>query len=105
MAILPAFFFSKSFRWNTVEPIVLREGQHIMDYDTVVEPNLLFFKKFILFNKQFKIVEICSLWEEYVYGGNNYFKKIALHVLKYLGSRNFPIIKDYGPLFYILLKK
>lgn len=91
--------------WDHVEPIILEGDVHIMDYDTVVEPDLLAFKKYIDARGGYHIEAISSLWEEFSYGGTNKIKKIFLTAVRFLGMHNVPIINYAGPLFYIMIKK
>jgi ubiquinone/menaquinone biosynthesis C-methylase UbiE len=104
--LLPNILFRHSFRWRKVEPIVLSKEEHIMDYDTTTEPNLLFFRKFIRNNyKNYTIVEMNSFWDKYRYSGNNIFKRHFLNLVAFLGRNNFPFIRYYGPFFLVTLQK
>lgn len=104
-SLLPKIFFKNSFRWQKVNPIVLPDNQHIMDYDTTVEPNLLFFKKHIEASCVFKILEANSFWDKFVYNGNSRLKKVFFDMVSFFGRHNFLFIKYYGPFFFILLQK
>lgn len=104
-SLIPKSFFKDSFRWQKVDPIVLPEDKHIMDYDTTVEPNLLFFKKHIEANGIFSIVEANSFWDKFVYNGNSKLKKVFFKAVSFLGRHNFPFVKYYGPFFFIILQK
>ncbi len=104
-SLIPKVFFKDSFHWQKVDPIVLPGDQHIMDYDTAVEPNLLFFKKHIEAAGVFSIIEANSFWDKFVYNGNSRLKKVFFAVVSFLGRHNFPFIKYYGPFFFIILQK
>lgn len=104
-SFIPKIFFRAFFCWQKVNPIVLPGNEHIMDYDTTVEPNLLFFKKHIEAIGDFDVVEANSFWDKFVYSGNNKLKKLFFGVISFLVRRNFPFIKYYGPFFFILLQK
>jgi ubiquinone/menaquinone biosynthesis C-methylase UbiE len=97
--------FKDSFGWQKVEPLVLSKNEHIMDYDTTIEPNLLFFINYLKANKDFSILVSQSFWDKYEYGGKSRLKNVFMSCLAFLGKRNFPVIKYYGPFFYIVLKK
>ena len=104
-SLVPKVFFKDSFHWQKVNPIVLPENEHIMDYDTTVEPNLLFFKKHIEAAGVFKIVEANSFWDKFVYSGNSKLKKAFFSLVSFLNKHNFPFVKYYGPFFFIILQK
>lgn len=101
----PKFFFRKDFGWNVVEPIILPPTEHIADYDTTVEPSLLFFKKHITTRTDVVLVESNSFWSEYVYGGTSTAKKIFLQTFLFLGKMNVPFVREYGPFFYAVVRK
>lgn len=103
--LLPKILFKTSFRWQKVEPIVLPDNEHIMDYDTTVEPNLYFFRKYIRQHAGFEISEANSFWNHFTYNGGSLFKKIFFSVVRLLTAIHFPGFAYYGPFFYILLKK
>ncbi len=98
-------FFTHSFHWQKVSPIILLENEHVVDYDTTVEPNLLFFKKHIEAVGGFKVIEINSFWDKFVYNGTSKLKKLFFDVIYFLNRYNFPFIKYYGPFFFIILQK
>ncbi|OGH68380.1 MAG: hypothetical protein A3I29_04130 [Candidatus Magasanikbacteria bacterium RIFCSPLOWO2_02_FULL_44_11] len=104
-SFMPKFFFTESFCWEKVTPIILDKEDHIIDYDTTIEPNLVFFMKHIKTNPIYEIVEANSFWGNFTYGGVSRAKKIFLETMSFLGKHNFPFIKYYGPFFFILLKK
>ena len=104
-SLIPKRFFKDSFRWQKVDPIVLSENEHIMDYDTTIEPNLLFFKKYIEANGMFRVVEANSFWDKFVYNGSSKLKKLFFDMVYFLHKHNFPFVKYYGPFFFIILQK
>jgi len=104
-SFLPRYFFKTSFRWQAVNPIILPPNQHIMDYDTTIEPNLLFFARHIKANGNFKIIEADSYWTRYINNGTILLKRMFLAAVTWLGRKKTPIIKWYGPFFFILLQK
>jgi SAM-dependent methyltransferase len=104
-SLTPKGFFTFSFHWQKVNPIILPGNQHIMDYDTTVEPNLLFFKKHVEAAGVLSVVEADSFWDKFVYNGNNKYKKKFFEVVSFLGRRKFPYIRYYGPFFFIILQK
>lgn len=104
--ILPSFIFKNSFKWQKVEPIVLQQNEHIMDYDTTAEPNLLFVKKYLSnYKETYELAEATSFWNNYEYGGKSMLKKIFLSSVKFLGKNGFPVVRYYGPFFFIIIKK
>ena len=104
-SFLPRYFFKTSFRWQAVNPIILPPNQHIMDYDTTIEPNLLFFARHIKATGNFKIIEADSYWTRYINNGTILLKRMFLAAVTWLGRKKTPIIKWYGPFFFILLQK
>lgn len=97
--------FANKFWWNEVEPIYLSENEHIMDYDTFVEPNLLFFYKHLKYRNKVEIIKISSFWENFQYGGSSSLKRIFFHLVKFLGNKKLFNFHYYGPFFFAVLKK
>lgn len=103
--LLPSYFFRNDFRWNKVRPIFLDKDTYIIDYDTLVEPNLLFFKKFLDNQKKFRVIKLNSYWSEYKYGGTSHVKKSFLSVVQFLGLWKKMKFEYYGPYFFSLIQK
>jgi ubiquinone/menaquinone biosynthesis C-methylase UbiE len=105
-SMYPRRYFNKSFQWDKVEPIKLSADQYVTDYDTLIEPNLLYFKKYLLENnKKYELIEANSFWNKYKYGGQSLVKKFFLQIISFLGKKNFFVIKYCGPFFFVVLKK
>lgn len=103
--LYPKFCFKNSFNWNPVTPILLPQDAHVMDYDTTIEPNLLFFIKHLRNNTGLKVVEFDSGWSQFRYTGTSRLKRVFLDNLAWLGTHNGPLVKYCGPFFFVVVKK
>ena len=110
--LIPKFYFKNNFHWNRVTPIKLPSNIHISDYDTLCEPSLSSFKKFLDNNKdKYFIVEIDSLWNSYKYEQNlskiklNYLKKQLVNFTKFLGIKKILRFQYFGSFFFVAIKK
>lgn len=108
----PKFFFKDNFYWNKVIPIDLPNDVHISDYDTLCEPSLSSFKKFLdNHNDKYSIVKIDSLWDSYSYpeisvsGKINFFKKNLVNFAKFLGMKKILRFQYFGSFFFVAVKK
>jgi ubiquinone/menaquinone biosynthesis C-methylase UbiE len=103
--------FQHDFKWDKVEPIVLPENVHISDYDTLCEPNLSSFEKFLSVNAdKFEVLEIDSLWRDFNYediavNKPSILRKFFVSLLKFLGTRNILRFQYFGSFFFVAIRK
>jgi len=108
----PKEYFKQDFHWDSVEPIILPENVHLSDYDTLCEPNLSSFEKFISANDdKFTVLKINSLWAEYNYlditakSNPGKLRRILFAILKFLGINNFLRFQYFGSFFFAAIRK
>jgi len=108
MELLPSIFFKNNLHWKKVTPISLPDNIHVSDYDTLDEPSLSFFEKYLKANK-YKIIELDSFWQKNNYVNNSKkiidFKKWLFFFAKKLGVNNILRFQYNGPVFYAVIKK
>lgn len=110
--LTPSFFFKKNLHWEKVSPIPLPENIHIPDYDTLCEPSLSFFEKFLKNNKkEYSIVKIDSMWKTYNYEEilnnkkSSALKKKLINFAKFLGLNNLLRFQYFGSFFFVAIRK
>lgn len=109
---MPAKFFKKDFRWNSVEPIDLPEDIHIPDYDTLSEPSLSSFEKYLRNHRdRFKVIKLDSLWESYTYENAGTYstasgvRKALVRAARHLGIKQWLRFQYFGSFFCATLRK
>lgn len=107
---IPAVKFKDDFKWKKVNPIELPENVHISDYDTLCEPSLSTFQKYLSnFKSKYLIVEISSILELFdkspFWRNVGFLKKIVIYIIKLLGRRKIFRFQYFGSLFFVVLKK
>lgn len=109
---IPKKYFKDDFHWDNVTPIELPENVHIADYDTLSEPSLSFFEKFLSNNKnRYRIIEIDSLWDTYVYEKvfagqkRNFLKYVLVNIVKFLGIKKILRFQYFGSFFFVVIEK
>jgi len=107
----PKKYFQNDFKWDKVTPISLPENVHISDYDTLCEPNLSSFEKFLSVNSdKFELLEVDSLWRDYNYkdiaaNKPSILRKFFVSLLKFLGTNNIFRFQYFGSFFFAAIKK
>ncbi|MEI6835559.1 MAG: class I SAM-dependent methyltransferase [Candidatus Falkowbacteria bacterium] len=109
---MPRVYFKNDFYWNKVVPIELPAHVHISDYDTLCEPSLSSFQKFLINHKdKYSIVKIDSLWDSYDYdkiftsGRLSLLKKGLVNLAKNLGLKKMLRFQYFGSFFFVAIKK
>lgn len=102
--------FKNGFKWKKVEPIELPEDVHISDYDTLCEPSLSNFEKYLSnFKSKYSIIEISSILELFdkspFWKNVSFLKKVVIFIIKLLGKRKIFRFQYFGSLFFVVLKK
>ncbi|MFZ4648193.1 MAG: class I SAM-dependent methyltransferase [Patescibacteria group bacterium] len=108
----PKKYFKNNFRWDLVTPIELPLDVHISDYDTLCEPNLSSFVKFLSCNKnKYQVLEANSLWDAYNYqeissNKNRYSLRAMFYgFVRFLGMKKFFRFQYFGSFFFVVIKK
>lgn len=108
----PKMFFKDEINWDRVTPIELPEDIHISDYDTLCEPNLSSFEKFISNHpNKYLIKEADSLWNSYDYEkissdkNPGLFRKNIVNFAKFLGIKKILRFQYFGLFFFTVIKK
>ena len=108
----PKLFFKNNFFWDFTDPIELPPNVHISDYDTICEPNLSSFEKFLVSNKdKYSILDIGSLWDSYDYKeiaaskNPSFLRKLLVHFVRFLGLNKILRFQYFGSFFFVAIKK
>jgi ubiquinone/menaquinone biosynthesis C-methylase UbiE len=104
--IKPEIYFKNDFKWNKVTPIELPENIHISDYDTMCEPNLSSFEKFLSNDKnKYTIIKLDSMWESFDYKKISPIKKIIVVIARKMGLKKLFRFQYFGSFFFAIIKK
>lgn len=108
----PKKYFKNDFHWDFVEPIALPPNMHLSDYDTLCEPNLSSFEKFLASNQdKYSLVEIGSLWDAYDYkeisvkSNPSLFRQWLFSFVRFLGMKKIFRFQYFGSFFFAAIKK